>query len=288
MVSIPLEQCQISEPEKLELRKSDPPESLSSEHSQASISESEGSELPRTEPSEPTEEGTSELYNIESEISSAAATTDSLGRQVVLAAGYDAVKTQIESAAQSFTPDPVTRQQIFDMFSEFNIIVCGSARVGKSTLINALCGRPLTQCSPGLDSCTKAISRYMLKETVQVNKESSTYVYNFWDTPGFESWNEYDIQKNFGDIIRKPKSDPLCMIYCASPGSFANTDQIKWLLDYCILERNILCALVVTNKWAGQQKQRMAVLETFKRLLTNYSKDIEEDGEVTYFGNAAL
>ena len=207
----------------------------------------------------------------------------------MLAAGYDAFQAQIEVAAQSFTVDPITQQKIFNMFSEFNIIVCGSARVGKSTLINAICGRKLAQSSPGLDSCTKKISRFVLSERVQVNNEWLTYSYNFWDTPGFESWNEKDIRTNFSNIMNKPKSDPLCMIYCASPSSFADTEQVKWLLDYCIVDRKILCVLVVTNKWAGQREQRMAVLRRYKELLSKYHPQTDEDENgITYFGNVAL
>jgi small GTP-binding protein len=174
------------------------------------------------------------------------------------------------------------------MFKEFNIIVCGSARVGKSTLINAMCGRTLAETSPGLDSCTKTISRYVLSEKCRVDNEWITYTYNFWDTPGFESWNETDIRTNFNKIIQKPQSDPLCMIYCASPGSFADTEQLKWLLNICVQEHKLLCALVVTNKWAGQKTQRLAILNRYKELLANYHQQTSEEDGVTYFGNVAL
>ncbi|CAF4494781.1 unnamed protein product [Rotaria sp. Silwood2] len=174
------------------------------------------------------------------------------------------------------------------MFNEFNIIICGSARVGKSTLINAICGRKLAKTSSGLDSCTKDISRYVLSERCCIDNEWITYMYNFWDTPGFESWNETDIRTNFNKIMQKPKSDPLCMIYCASPGSFADTKQIKLLLDVCILEHKVLCALVVTNKWAGQRSQRIAILDKYKELLANYHQQTSDEDGIIYFGNVAL
>ncbi|CAF3460401.1 unnamed protein product [Rotaria sp. Silwood1] len=205
-----------------------------------------------------------------------------------LASGFDTFQSQIELAGQVFTVDPVVRQNIFNMFNEFNIIVCGSARVGKSTLINAICGRKLAKTSSGLDSCTKDISRYVLNERCRIDNEWVTYAYNFWDTPGFESWNETDIRTNFNKIMQKPKSDPLCMIYCASPGSFADTKQIKWLLDVCILEHKVLCALVVTNKWAGQRSQRIAILDKYKELLSNYHPQTSEEDGIIYFGNLAL
>lgn len=214
---------------------------------------------------------------------------ESDNRKSTLASGFNAYELQVEVAAQVFTVDPVTQQKIFNMFNEFNIIICGSARVGKSTLINSICGRKLAQTNPGLDSCTKNISRFVLSERMQVNGEWLTYTYNFWDTPGFESWNEKDITTNFSNIMSKPKSDPLCLIYCASPGCYADTKQIKWILDFCILERKILCALVVTNKWAGQREQRMAVLKNYKELLSKYHEQTSEDENgIQYFGNIAL
>jgi small GTP-binding protein len=206
----------------------------------------------------------------------------------VLATGYDTFQSQIELAGQMFTIDPIMQQKIFNMFNEFNIIVCGSARVGKSTLINAICGGTLAKTSAGLDSCTKDISRYVLTEKCRVNNDWITYKYNFWDTPGFESWSETDIRTNFNKIMYKPKSDPLCMIYCASPGSFADTQQLKWLLDVCIKEHKVFCALVVTNKWAGQRAQRLAILDKYKELLTDFHEQTSEEDGVTYFGNLAL
>ncbi|CAF1100349.1 unnamed protein product [Didymodactylos carnosus] len=46
-----------------------------------------------------------------------------------LANGFATFQNQVELAGQSFTIDPIMRQKIFHMFEEFNISVCGSARV---------------------------------------------------------------------------------------------------------------------------------------------------------------
>ncbi|CAM4835689.1 unnamed protein product [Rotaria magnacalcarata] len=252
------------------------------------INNSENHEITDMPPEKPPRLNTSELDK-DKATSSVDTSSDLNDRKATLATGYDAFQFQVELAAQNFTVDPITQQKIFRMFSEFNIIVCGPARVGKSSLINAICGRKLAQSNPGLDSCTKAISRFVLNERVQVNDESMTYTYNFWDTPGFESWNENDIRTNFSNIMNKPKSDPLCLIYCASPSCFADTKQVKWILDFCISERKILCALVVTNKWAGQKEQRMAVLQKYKELLSDYhSQTSEDENGIVYFGNVAL
>lgn len=56
----------------------------------------------------------------------------------------------------------------------------------------------------------------------------------------------------------------------------------------CVREKHIFCALVVTNKWAGQKEQRMAILETYKELLSRYHEQTSEEDGVIYFGNVAL
>ncbi|CAF2821130.1 unnamed protein product [Rotaria sp. Silwood2] len=212
-----------------------------------------------------------------------------IARNDVLATAYDTFQSQVEIAGQIFTTDLDILNYILTMFSEFNIIVCGSPRVGKSTLINAICSQTLAETSPGLDSCTQDITCYALTDTCYINNQWINYTYNFWDTPGFENWNENDIRKNVAQIVEKPGSDPLCMIFCAAPGSFAKTEQLKWLLDICIQERKIFCALVVTNKWAGLQDKRMAILNKYKELLSHYHpQTCEEKQGITYFGNVGL
>jgi GTPase SAR1 family protein len=202
--------------------------------------------------------------------------------------GFASFQSQAELAGQIFMIDPEIRESVFHMFNEFNIIVWGAPRVGKSTLINAICGKELAATSPGLDSCTQAITRYILQDNCCVDGERLTYTYNFWDAPGFEAWNETDIRVNVSEIVKKPNSDPLCMIYCAAPGSFADTKQIKWLLDVCINELKIFCTLVVTNKWAGEKEKRMAVFNSCKNLLSNYHEETSVEHGVTYFGNVGL
>ncbi len=66
----------------------------------------------------------------------------------------------------------------------------------------------------------------------------------FWDTPDIESWNEDDAQNYMIELIERIQ--PICMIYCASPGSFASLDQLVWIVSECH-QRNICCALVCTD-----------------------------------------
>jgi hypothetical protein len=100
-----------------------------------------------------------------------------------LANTYQHMTAQVEDVSAAVTRDPVVRRNISTMFNEFNIILCGSPRVGKSTLINAICQQPLAQTSAGLGACTKMTSYYVLKGSCEIDSEIINYHYNFWDTP---------------------------------------------------------------------------------------------------------
>ncbi|CAF4777292.1 unnamed protein product, partial [Rotaria magnacalcarata] len=129
------------------------------------------------------------------------------------------------------------------MTKQFNIAVCGSARVGKSTLVNAICGSEVARTSSSLCSVTDEMKKYVLNRACPSanNTASSTeYSITIWDTPGIESWTKEEVEKHFTKIMLE--STPLCMIYCASPGSFARLDHLKWLIETCI-KSNIFCAL---------------------------------------------
>jgi len=169
------------------------------------------------------------------------------------------------------------------MAKQYNIVVCGSARVGKSTLVNALCGRELAQTSPSLASTTDKMKKYVLHKVCDSN--SSEYTITIWDTPGVESWTKDHIQNHFTQIMMK--INPLCMIYCASPGSFARLDQLQWIIDTCI-RSNIYCALICTNKFSGGSQKRIEVLNVFDSILSNYRSMTKDENNIKYYGNIAL
>jgi hypothetical protein len=165
--------------------------------------------------------------------------------------------------------------------TESNILLCGSSRVGKTTLINAICQEKLAKSNGRLSSCTKQINRYSFTSSVG----DLTHETIFWDTPGIESWNEDDVHNYMSSLIEK--SQPICMIYCASPGSFALLDHLNWIVSEC-QQKNIFCALVCTNMWAGSNRQ--IVINELCKVLSNVYPQIEptkEDG-IIYYDRVAL
>ncbi|CAF3550379.1 unnamed protein product [Rotaria socialis] len=166
-------------------------------------------------------------------------------------------------------------------FEQSNILICGSPRVGKSTLINAICRKQLSKSYSSLGSSTKTIDRYSSQSVIgQITHET-----NFWDTPGIESWNENDVRVYMASLIEK--THPLCMIYCASPGSFAILEHVAWMVSECH-RNNIFCALVCTNMWMGRNRQN--VVDEFCKLLNTLYPQVtptKEDG-IIYYDRIAL
>ena len=148
--------------------------------------------------------------------------------------------------------------------------------MGKSTLINALCGCPVAKTNTiGLDRCTEKTSCYQLNNI------------HFWDTPGIQEWSHIDIDSYLNSS--RQRQTPLCMFYCASPGSFTKLKQLRMLLDECIGQRHIFCALIVTNMYMNVS--RRTILDEFKTLLSNYidnKSEIREEQGIWYYGRIGL
>lgn len=198
------------------------------------------------------------------------------------------LKKEIRTILKESSSDMI--DNIFSNISrDLHIVVCGSPRVGKSTLINVICGKELAKAKEGLASVTKKIECYTTEGQCDTGSNMIHYKYNIWDTPGFESWEKDEIKPKVKEIIEKPDSKPVCLIFCASPGTFVDLSQLEWLLNKCINKRHIFCALVCTNKYAGSKKSRQAVLDEFNRLLSKFvSEPPRIENEISYYGNIGL
>ncbi|CAF3316139.1 unnamed protein product [Rotaria socialis] len=204
-----------------------------------------------------------------------------------LANTYQHFTTKVSEIGAKKTRDPMPIHTIIETFNQINILICGASRVGKSTLINAICEKQLAKTSARLHACTDKISPYFLKGTVEIDSGTINYQYNFWDTPGIETWSSEEIRKTLEGIKQKPKSDILCMLYCASPGSYAKLEQVDRLVQEC-MDQHIFCALVCTNKCSGSDKQFKGVMDDFEQLLKKHHDKSREENGVMFFGNMGL
>jgi GTP-binding protein EngB required for normal cell division len=174
----------------------------------------------------------------------------------------------------------------------FNILIIGSPRVGKSQLINALCNENLAKTSASLNSCTAKVECYILEDNQERTPGIQPFRIYFYDTPGIESWTNENGQGTMLKFIEE--KNPVCLLYCASPGSFADLKQLHPVLKFC-QTKQIFCALVCTNMWSNAN--RNIVLQEFEKELVFFGDRAEKlfdqgynrpPHKVILFGNGAL
>ncbi|CAF2153326.1 unnamed protein product, partial [Rotaria magnacalcarata] len=134
----------------------------------------------------------------------------------------------------------------------FDILLMGSPRVGKSTLINAILKKDLAKTSAGRNTCTSVMASYEYEESYtssiggpgcsnchqlpsggppmtssadDFSPTTSTCSIRIWDAPGIEDWIKLDVAKHIQTLV--DEKNPICLIYCTSPGSYANVEHIK-------------------------------------------------------------
>ena len=164
----------------------------------------------------------------------------------------------------------------------------GSPRVGKSTLINAILKKSLAQTSAGRNACTSTMTYYEYKEyyTSSIDNSlvtTSTCSIRIWDAPGIENWAKLDVAQHIKDLVHE--KNPICLIYCASPGCYADAQHILIIVEQC-KKLGVFVALVVTNMYASDEADD--ILEIFQTVLARYNPQTKAVGEVFHYGTVGL
>jgi small GTP-binding protein len=170
----------------------------------------------------------------------------------------------------------------------FDILLMGSPRVGKSTLINAVLKKDIAKTSAGRNACTSTMTYYEYEENYtssidNTSSTTSTCSIRIWDAPGIEDWTKLDVAKHIKDLVKD--KNPICLIYCASPGSYADVEHLKIIIEQC-KKLNVFIALVVTNMYASDEVDD--ILETFKTLLAHHSLQTKVIGDVFHYDTIGL
>jgi GTPase SAR1 family protein len=143
---------------------------------------------------------------------------------------------------------------------EFTFVVCGAPRTGKSTLINAIINKELAPTKSGPSPVTLETISYTIEGTCPEKlQDSQKFRINIWDTKGITTWDQ-----TIANIITE--KNPMCMILCSSPGSFAKDEFIRPLITQCV-SLKVFIALVCTNQWNDSDEKRTKTMQEFHDLL---------------------
>ncbi|CAF1002648.1 unnamed protein product [Adineta steineri] len=170
----------------------------------------------------------------------------------------------------------------------FDILLMGSPRVGKSTLINAILKKSIAETSAGRNACTSTMTYYEYKESYTSSTDDKSTITSkcsirIWDAPGIENWTQLDIAKHLQSLVKE--KNPICLIYCASPGSAFEVEHVKTVIEQC-RQLDVFIALVVTNMYASDEADY--ILDTFRTLLTDHSIQTRNIDDVYYYGTVGL
>ncbi|CAF3088419.1 unnamed protein product [Rotaria sp. Silwood2] len=191
------------------------------------------------------------------------------------------------------TSQQIPRQDIQNYLHEavgktFDIMLMGSPRVGKSTLINAILQKDAAQTHAGRNACTKEFSYYeyeesYITETEENTTKTSTSSIRIWDSPGIEDWTILDVKEYVQDLINK--KNPVCLIFCASPGTYVELEQLKGIVEAC-KNLKVFIAMVVTNMYASDEAD--IILKIFQDTLIRHHVQKKVENNIYYYGPIGL
>ncbi|CAF0824288.1 unnamed protein product [Rotaria sordida] len=170
----------------------------------------------------------------------------------------------------------------------FDIMLMGSPRVGKSTLINAILQKDVAQTHAGYNACTKESCYYEYEESYITETEgnttrTSTSSIRIWDSPGIQDWTRLNVTEYVQDLINK--KNPVCLIFCASPGTYVELEQLKGIVEAC-KNLKVFIAMVVTNMYASDEAD--IILKLFQDTLIHHHVQTKVEKNIYYYGPVGL
>jgi GTPase SAR1 family protein len=155
--------------------------------------------------------------------------------------------------------------------SEFEILVFGPARVGKSTLIRELSGDEQIRTSPGLNACTQTTTAY-----------TDQFGVRWWDTRGknifskvvdflffllgIEQWTEAEARSFLTEKFLDRHIIPRAAIFCRTAGALANTPVLQLLFRQ--FESHGIALFYVITRWPFlPRREQIAIVDEAIELL---------------------
>ena len=175
--------------------------------------------------------------------------------------------------------------------SEFEILVFGPARVGKSTLIQELSGDEEIKTSAGLNSCTQTTTAYTDQYGVRwwdtrgkirslqhrmrcfVLLSAESWSMRSLESSGIETWTENEASQFLKEKFLDRHIVPRAAIFCRTAGALANTPVLLSIFNQ--LKSHGVTLFYVITRWPFiPRREQIAIVDEAIELLGGAAKGI--------------